>query len=118
MGIAITPVTTAQAKLKESTKHATAQQTPAAKGADRTATAQKALGELQKRLGGQAEAYGKTAAGAQDRFRVAVENLQEKIGGALLPVVTDVAGKAAKFVDQMTRGTGAGGRFADKLKAI
>jgi hypothetical protein len=118
MGIAITPVTAAQDKLKESTKHATAEQTRAAKEADKTATAQKALGELQKRLGGQAEAYGKTSAGAQDRFRVAVENLREKLGEKLLPIIAKVADKAAKFVQQMTDGTGAGGRFADKLKEI
>jgi hypothetical protein len=118
MGIAITPVTAAQDKLKESTKHATVEQTRAAKEADKTATAQKALGELQKRVGGQAAAYGKTSAGAQDRFRVAVENLREAVGAKLLPIITKVTTKAADFVNQMTDGTGAGGRFADKLRDI
>jgi hypothetical protein len=91
MGISLTPVTTAQDKLKESTKHATVEQTRAAKEADKTATAQKALALLQKRVGGQAEAYGKTAAGAQDRFRAAVEHLRETIGAKLLPVMAKVA---------------------------
>jgi hypothetical protein len=118
MGIAIDPVTTAQDKLRESTKHATVEQTRAAKEADKTATAQKALGELQKRVGGQAAAYGKTASGAQDRFRVAVENLRERLGKALLPDLTKVTNKVATFVNQMSDGTGAGGRFADKLKNI
>lgn len=118
LGIAITPVTTAQDKLKESTKHATIEQTRAAKASDATATRQKALAQLQKQFGGQAVAYGKTAAGAQDRFRVAVENLREKLGAKLLPILTTVTTKVTKFVEQMTDGTGAGGRFADKLKAI
>jgi hypothetical protein len=118
LGIAIAPVTAAQDKLKESNKHATVEQQRAAKEADKTATAQKALGELQKRVGGQAAAYGKTSAGAQDRFRVAVENLRESIGKKLVPILTDVTKKATKFVEQMQDGTGAGGRFVDKLKAI
>jgi hypothetical protein len=62
---------------------------------------------LQKRVGGQAAAYGKTSAGAQDRFRVAVENLRESIGKKLVPILTDVTKKATKFVKQMQDGTGA-----------
>jgi hypothetical protein len=118
MGIALNPVTTAQDKLKESTKHATVEQQRAAKEADKTATAQKALAALQKRVGGQAEAYGKTSAGAADRFKVAIENLRENVGAKLLPVLTKLTNKAADFVNQMTNGTGAGGRFAAKLKEI
>jgi hypothetical protein len=79
------------------------------------ATATEALGELQKKFAGQAEAYGKTAAGAQERFGVAVENLQEKLGSKLLPVFTDVTNKVATFVGQMESGKGAGGRFADRI---
>jgi hypothetical protein len=67
----------------------------AAKATDKAATSHKALGELQKRFSGQAEAYGKTAAGAQERFGVAVENLQEKLGSKLLPTVTRVTGGVA-----------------------
>ena len=51
-------------------------------------TAQEALGILQEKFAGQAEAYGKTTAGAQDRFGVALENVQEKLGQKLLPVLT------------------------------
>jgi hypothetical protein len=59
------------------------------------ATATEALGALQQKFGGQAEAYGKTAAGAQDRFKVATENLQEAIGKGLLPVITQLANGAS-----------------------
>lgn len=55
------------------------------------ATAAEALAELQRRFGGQAEAYGKTAAGSVDRLSVAWENVQERLGQKLLPVLVDVS---------------------------
>lgn len=118
IGEGVDPVTAAQDRLKATTKNATTEQINAAKAADKTATVQKALGLVQQKLGGQAEAYGKSAAGAQERFGNAVENLQEKLGTALLPTITRVADKASKFVDQMTNGTGAGGRFAKKMEDV
>ena len=60
----------------------------AAKAADDAATRQAALASLQKQYAGSAEAYGKSAAGAQERFQVSLENLQESIGAKLLPVLT------------------------------
>jgi hypothetical protein len=81
-------------------------------------TAQEALTELQRRFSGQAEAYGKTAAGAQDRFNVSLENLKETVGQHVLPLVTKLAEKASGFVDQMQKGTGAGGEFVGVLKDI
>jgi hypothetical protein len=72
------PVTAAQDKLKESTKNATSSSQARRQGTGRQdRDAQKALARCRSRVGGQAEAYGKTSAGAQDRFRVAVENLRE-----------------------------------------
>jgi hypothetical protein len=88
IGIEIPKVTEAQDALKASSEKATAEQIKAAKAADDTATRQSAIAALQKQYAGAAEEYGKTAAGAQDRFKVAVENLQESIGQKLLPVVT------------------------------
>lgn len=82
------------------------------------ATATEALGVLQKKFGGQAKAYGETTAGSLDRMKVSVENLQEKVGGALAPTIADAADGIAKFARQMEDGTGAGGRFVDKLAAI
>lgn len=82
------------------------------------ATATEALGTLQQKFAGQAAAYGRTSAGANDRFRVAVENLEEKIGKALLPTLTRLANRVATFVNQMAAGRGAGGRFADKMRDV
>jgi hypothetical protein len=111
-GIAFDPVTKAQDKLKDSNVKATAEQVKAAKAADKTASSQKAIAELQKRFGGQAEAYGKTAAGASDRFHVALENVEEKLGKGLLPILAKVTGGVADFLAGIDSGTGAGGRFA------
>lgn len=55
------------------------------------ATATDALMAVQKIAGGQAEAYGKTAAGAMDRLTVAMDNVQEEIGTLLLPALTSLA---------------------------
>jgi hypothetical protein len=111
-GIAFDPVTKAQDKLKESNKKATAEQIAAAKATDKTATSQKAIAELQKRFGGQAAAYGKTAAGASDRFHVALENVEEKLGKGLLPILAKVTGGVATFLQGIDSGKGVGGRFA------
>ena len=62
---------------------------------DKGATATEALGVLQQKFGGQAEAYGKTTAGATDRARVGFENLQEVVGEKLAPVLAKVANKLA-----------------------
>jgi hypothetical protein len=61
----------------------------AAQQADKQATATNALDRATKQFTGTAEAYGKTSAGAQERFQVALENLQEKIGTAVLPILRD-----------------------------
>ena len=82
------------------------------------ATAQEALAAAQAKFSGQAEAYGKTTAGSVDRANVAFENLQETIGAALAPTVADVSDKVADFVNEMSTGTGQGGRFVDTLKDI
>lgn len=82
------------------------------------ATSTEALGELQKKFAGQAEAYGKTSAGAQDKFRNAVENLQESLGAKLLPVFTKVMTAVAGFVSGMEDGTGAGGKFRKAVEDV
>src|SRR4051812_18219823 len=76
---------------------------------DKNSTSQQALAELQRRFAGQAEAYGKTAAGAQDRFSVAIENVQEKLGAKLLPALGKAANAVSGFLTGIDRGTGAGG---------
>lgn len=112
LGIAIEPVTTAQDKLKASTTNATAAQVEAAKKADALATRQQALAQLQQKFGGQAEAYGNTTAGAYAKFQVALENVKERLGAALLPALQRVGTALATFLQQLESGTGAGGRVA------
>lgn len=85
---------------------------------EKGASSTEALGALQAKFAGQAEAYGKTTAGAQDRFRVATENLQEAIGSKLLPIVTKITTAATDFIIQMQNGEGAGGKFRKALKDI
>lgn len=47
-----------------------------------------ALGLMHDRVAGQAEAFGKTAAGAQERFKGTFENVQEGFGKIFLPIIT------------------------------
>lgn len=87
-------------------------------GVEKGATVTQALGQIQEKFKGQAQAYGDTAAGAQDKFRVAVENLEEKLGQKLLPVITSVAQAVTRFINQMESGTGAGGTFKTVVEAL
>lgn len=56
-------------------------------------TVQENLAAIQGRYAGQAKAYGETSAGAQDKFKIALENVQETIGSAVLPTLTSLSGK-------------------------
>jgi hypothetical protein len=66
------------------------------KGADAT----EMLGEVQKRFAGQSAAYANTAAGRWERFNIAVDNIKESIGTALLPLATKLATKLATFLEE------------------
>lgn len=118
LGISITPVTAAVDKLRESHTKATYAQEQAAKATDKNATAQKVLAEFQQKYTGQADAYGKTSAGAAAKFNAALENLKVTVGEKLLPVLTPLVKQAAAFVQQMTTGKGKGGEFVQTLKNI
>jgi hypothetical protein len=63
------------------------------------ASATELLDLLQRKYAGSAEAYGKTAVGAQERFKVALENTQEVIGAALLPSLTDLLTKVTDWLN-------------------
>jgi hypothetical protein len=67
------------------------------------ATATEALGVLQKKFGGQAKAYGDSTAGAQEKFGVALENLQEKIGEKFLPLATKLFNWGTQFISWAER---------------
>lgn len=70
---------------------------------DKNTTSQEAIERAQKKFAGSAAAYGKTAAGAQEKLNVALENVQERIGAKLLPVVTKLALKLVDFLDWSER---------------
>ncbi len=67
----------------------------ARKGADAT----ELLAKLQRQYAGSARAFGETAAGAQERFRVALENTQEVIAARYLPSITRLLGRAADWLN-------------------
>ncbi len=85
---------------------------------DKGASSTEALGELQKRFGGQAEAYGKTQSGSLDRVNVAFENLRETLGKRLAPTITKAADGLAVLIDQMQSGEGTGGTIAKVFGSI
>lgn len=85
------------------------------KGADAT----EILGAIQATYGGQAEAYGNTFAGAQDKMGIALGNLKETIGAAVLPALTslistfaNLATEAMPYVEQAV------GYLSDTISAV
>jgi hypothetical protein len=54
----------------------------------KTATEQDRLTAIQKKAAGQAAAYGKTAAGSQEAFNVALHDVSAELGGMFLPILT------------------------------
>lgn len=63
------------------------------------ATATDALRLLNEKYAGSAARFADTAAGAQARFNVALQNMQEVIGTALLPSLTKYLSQAADWLD-------------------
>ena len=55
-------------------------------------------GRSSEEVCGQAKAYGESAAGGQDRLKVAFENLMESVGKGLLPVLTVLANSLANLM--------------------
>ena len=56
------------------------------------------LGEVHNKVAGQAEAFANTSEGAAERYKVTMENLQETIGKAVLPVVTQFFSRVSDFL--------------------
>lgn len=67
------------------------------KGASQT----ELFAKVQERFGGQSEAAAQTAAVQWEIFQNQLGNLQEDIGGALLPVMTQLGGAAVSFVEDL-----------------
>jgi hypothetical protein len=86
-------------KLTEAEKEKAKALFDSAKELDKQATAAAAFDAAQRKFSGGAEEYGKTTAAAQERLGVAFENLQEKIGAKLLPVLAKLAEFMLKVLD-------------------
>jgi hypothetical protein len=103
LGLPVIAVTKNMDALRASGVKATAQQTAAAKAADKLATGQAVIASAQQRFGGQAATFGKTAAGAQARFQRALRQTEITIGNALLPALTKLFQKLAGYLNRINR---------------
>jgi len=73
---------------------------------DKNATSTQALATLQAAYGGAAVRYANSAAGAQDKLNVSLENLSETLGSAVLPYFTELvsqADSAVSVIDRLAR---------------
>lgn len=95
LGIEVPKVTTAQdaakAAYKDHTTAAYADALAQAKVADKAATVANVMDTVTAKVGGQAEAYSKTAAGSMEQFKAQLNFLEISMGKALLPILTQVA---------------------------
>lgn len=66
---------------------------------DKNAGRLEILTALQNKFAGSTAAFANTAAGAQARFNVAINETQEAIGAALLPTVTEYLNKATEWLN-------------------
>src|SRR5262249_15650527 len=92
---------TAQDALTNSGEKFTTQQKDAAKALDLAATKQEAIAKLQQTYAGAAKAYGDTSAGASDKFKVAINNLEITLGNVLLPTLTKVTKKITDWLNHV-----------------
>jgi acid phosphatase family membrane protein YuiD len=76
----------------------------------------------QKKILKEVEIQTKGAAAANrtpfEALSVSIENLEEKIGGALFPTLRKGADSLSRFVNQIVKGRGAGGRFANTVRNL
>jgi phage-related protein len=66
-----------------------------------SATPLQALGELQKKVGGQAEAFSKTFAGSSEAVKQQMGELQEKIGAMLLPMLAKLVSHLVPIIEKV-----------------
>jgi hypothetical protein len=69
---------------------------------DKNATATAGLALVQKDFAGASALYANTAAGAQARFRVSVEELQASIGQHFLPVIRNLENELTRYAIRLT----------------
>ena len=66
-----------------------------------TATPLEALGQLQDKVGGQAQAFGNTFAGQSLVLQESMANLQEEIGAVLIPILVQLMQKIAPVIEKI-----------------
>jgi hypothetical protein len=95
LGISVQPVTTNYDTLKATMgKTIDAHeklQLASAKLIDKQATSALVIDTVKQKLGGQADAYSKTAAGGMEQFHAQLDHLEVKMGTGLLPILARVA---------------------------
>lgn len=64
------------------------------------ATATEALAQIQNMAAGQAKAYGETAKGQMDALTNGIGDIQEAIGGALLPILQEVISDVLPIIEE------------------
>lgn len=69
---------------------------------DKNATSTEALAALQKAYGGAATKYANSAAGAQDKLNVAIENVAESAGSALTPAIVTLSETLVEAIENST----------------
>lgn len=67
---------------------------------DKNADSMEVMAAVQQRFGGQAATFADTAQGKWARFGIALDNIKESIGSALLPIVTKLGEALAGFVEE------------------
>jgi hypothetical protein len=85
---------------------------------DKGASSTEALGKLQAKFAGQAEAYGKTTQGSLDRASVASENLGEIVGAKLTPLLAKAASALVSLINAASRGRGPLGALTKAIGAV
>lgn len=98
LGIEFVASTAHLQALRDTTKHATADQIAHAKALDREANATALYNLALSHFGGDAARYMKTAAGAQAGFTAALQLTEATIGTALLPTFTKYLGSLADWL--------------------
>jgi len=102
LGIDIPKVTTAQDALSASVKdHTTAvykAELAHAKLQDKMSTENAVIATVSEKLHGQAKAYSDTAAGGMAQFHAQMNNMEETIGNALIPAITQMAQILARLM--------------------
>jgi hypothetical protein len=67
--------------------------------AHKGATGVQLIGQITQKYANSAADYGKTAAGAQDRFRVSLEHIQEFVAARYLPAIADLLNQGAHWLN-------------------